>query len=352
MRRRGFGEGAILAALLEENRLRCDPPLPDDEVGRVAASIGKRAPAADAASEGEAVSAKLTVVDVCDFLKMEIPPREYMLSPWLLCQSTNMIYAPHGTGKTLLGLSLAYAIASGGELFGWKASRPRRVLYLDGEMLAASLQERLTAIVAGADLEPEPGMLKIVTPDLQEGFMPNLGTVGGQAVISEAIDAHGAELTIVDSLSSLLRTEASENDDVSWGPVAHWALQQRVKRRSLIFFHHANRQGGQRGTSKREDILDTVLALRPGAEHEANKQARFEIHIEKSRALCEKFVPIEAELTLGQDGQAVWVSKPLALSLRDRMLRMLEDGMKKSEIAEELRVARSYVYKVASEAKK
>jgi putative DNA primase/helicase len=39
MRARGMSREAIEAALLEDNRLRCDPPLPEPEVRRVAASI-------------------------------------------------------------------------------------------------------------------------------------------------------------------------------------------------------------------------------------------------------------------------------------------------------------------------
>jgi hypothetical protein len=39
MRHRGCGEEAILAALLAENARRCQPPLPDDEVARIARSI-------------------------------------------------------------------------------------------------------------------------------------------------------------------------------------------------------------------------------------------------------------------------------------------------------------------------
>jgi hypothetical protein len=46
MRRRGASEGAIAAALMVENRLRCDPPLSDDEVRRIAVSITRYAPAA------------------------------------------------------------------------------------------------------------------------------------------------------------------------------------------------------------------------------------------------------------------------------------------------------------------
>ncbi len=39
MRRRGMTQHAIESALLEENRLRCDPPLPEEEVRRIAESV-------------------------------------------------------------------------------------------------------------------------------------------------------------------------------------------------------------------------------------------------------------------------------------------------------------------------
>jgi len=47
MRRRGFGEAALLAALLAENAARCLPPLPDAEVAKVACSVARYAPAPD-----------------------------------------------------------------------------------------------------------------------------------------------------------------------------------------------------------------------------------------------------------------------------------------------------------------
>ncbi len=48
MRRRGMAGPAILAALTAENSTRCVPPLPDDEVARIAASVSRYAPAPDA----------------------------------------------------------------------------------------------------------------------------------------------------------------------------------------------------------------------------------------------------------------------------------------------------------------
>jgi hypothetical protein len=45
MRRRGMSAEAIAAALLVENAERCDPPLPDDQVRKIAESVARYAPA-------------------------------------------------------------------------------------------------------------------------------------------------------------------------------------------------------------------------------------------------------------------------------------------------------------------
>jgi bifunctional DNA primase/polymerase-like protein/uncharacterized protein DUF3987/primase-like protein len=48
MRKRGMAPEAIEAALLAENQTRCDPPLAEREVRRIAASVGRYQPAPDA----------------------------------------------------------------------------------------------------------------------------------------------------------------------------------------------------------------------------------------------------------------------------------------------------------------
>ena len=52
MRRRGMSENAISAALLEENRRRCSPPIEDDEVKQIAASVAKYTPSIDGIAAG------------------------------------------------------------------------------------------------------------------------------------------------------------------------------------------------------------------------------------------------------------------------------------------------------------
>ena len=69
-----------------------------------------------------------------EFLNLYIPPRQMLLSPILPERSLAMLYAPRGVGKTLLGLSIGLAVASGSPLLRWSTPHPRRVLYVDGEM--------------------------------------------------------------------------------------------------------------------------------------------------------------------------------------------------------------------------
>jgi hypothetical protein len=53
-----------------------------------------------------------------------------------------------------------------------------------------------------------------------------------------------------------------ENEGESWVPMATWALARRREGRSVVFVHHAGKSGQQRGSSRREDLLDTVICLK------------------------------------------------------------------------------------------
>ena len=77
--------------------------------------------------------------------------------------------------------------------------------------------------------------------------------------------------------------------------------------------HHAGKAGQQRGTSRREDILDTVIALRRPEEYEASEGARFHWHFEKARGFQgDDASPFEATLHLDDKAGARWQITPLA----------------------------------------
>jgi hypothetical protein len=284
----------------------------------------------------------IVVVNLMDFVTQEIRPRERIMTPWLLTQSLNMLYAWRGVGKTHVALGIAFATASGGSFLKWKADKPRRVLFLDGEMPAASMQERLKGLVAGSDEDFDPEYFRLVTPDLQTGAMPDLATYEGQ----EAIDSimGDTELVVIDNLSSLARSGGRENDAESWLPIQPWALRQRQQGRSVLFIHHSGKGGAQRGTSKREDILDTVISLKRPAEYNPADGAVFEVHFEKTRDMHgEDAQPFEARLQTDQHGLAVWTSSSVEDSTFDRVVTLANDGLNQKDIATELGINKSNV---------
>lgn len=122
---------------------------------------------------------KFTVIDVDQFISLAIPPREHVLTPWLPEQGLCMIYAPRGIGKTYVALNIAYAVASGTAFLHWKAPKPRGVLYLDGEMPAALMQERIKGIVT-TNQHPIKAPFRLLTPDMQEGTLPDLSLTSNQ----------------------------------------------------------------------------------------------------------------------------------------------------------------------------
>ncbi len=254
-----------------------------------------------------------------------------------------MIYAKRGVGKTQFVMGFGYAVAAGAQFMGWSAPEPRKVLHIDGEMPAASLQQRLAELVKANDKEPPKGYLRIITPDLQPRGMPDLALLDGQMAIDEQVEDDTA-LIIVDNLSSLVRWGGSENDAESWLSVSEWALRHRAKGRAILFVHHAGKSGQQRGTSKREDLLDLVLALRHPTDYDPSQGARFEVHFEKARGLFGADVdPFEAALGTDDQGRQAWATSPLENSTYERSIELHGLGLSVTDIARELEVHKSTI---------
>jgi len=65
------------------------------------------------------------------FQGLTYPPINPILGPWA-SQQINLVFAPSGAGKTMFGLSLAYAMAEGEDFLGWKFhGEPRTVLAVE-----------------------------------------------------------------------------------------------------------------------------------------------------------------------------------------------------------------------------
>jgi putative DNA primase/helicase len=294
------------------------------------------------------MTARLRPLNAGEFLALNFPPRELILDPWLPTQGLAMIHSARGIGKTHLALSIAYVVATSTGLLGWSAPTPRRVLYIDGEMPATAMQRRLSAIVAGSSGElPAPDYLRLLCADVIEGGLPDLATAAGRTEIDAAIGE--AELIIIDNISTLVRS-GKENEAESWLPVQDWALAHRRAGRSILFIHHAGKGGLQRGTSRREDVLDTVITLRRPADYTTDQGARFEILLEKGRCVHgDDARPIEARYE-ERNSAAVWTRTEIADAEVTRVADALRDGMSIRDAADELGMHRSKVERLKKKA--
>lgn len=281
-------------------------------------------------------------LEVDALLARNFTPRTPLLAPILTSQSLTMVYGPRGIAKTHVALGMAWALSSGGRFLEWEAPNPVPVLYLDGEMPGADLKERVATIASNSSTQPPKGYLRFMTPDAQaDWIVPNLYTPEGQASIAAIVG--DAKVIIVDNLSCLVRG-GKENEGESWQPVAEWALRQRAAGRSVIFIHHAGKGGQQRGTSKREDLLDNVISLRRPSDYTPEQGARFEVHFEKARALYgEDVQPIEAALETMPDGSQNWKVRKVADATDEQIIELADLGMSSREIGNELAINGSTV---------
>jgi putative DNA primase/helicase len=284
--------------------------------------------------------ASLFSLSVEELLAREIKPREMLLDPILPEQGLAMLYSYWGIGKTFLSLGIAAAIASGGRFLCWTAARPRSVLYVDGELPARTLQERIAIILAGMEgIGPPPGTFRVVTPDFLECPMPDLATHQGQTLLEPHLE--GVDLLILDNLSALCR-EGNENEGEAWLPVQDWALGLRRRGMSVLLLHHAGKNKSQRGTSRREDLLDTAITLKHPSDYVSSEGLRCEVHFEKTRAMLgQSAKPFEIRLQSGPDGRAIWTMRELEDAKAQQAAELFEGRATVRDVAEELGISRS-----------
>jgi putative DNA primase/helicase len=185
---------------------------------------------------------------------------------------------------------------------------------------------------------------------MQRVPMPDLGEPAGRESLDQIIDRENIGLVILDSLSTLVRS-GIENDAESWAPIQDWAMGHRWQGRTMIFVHHEGKGGKPRGTSKREDVLDTMIGLKARPDLAGDEDAAFELIFTKSRAFYGKAAaPLLVRLSTAT-GTAKWTSQTALQNTRDRVSEMLKQGYKPIDIAKQLGLSRGRILQIVKEMK-
>ena len=277
-----------------------------------------------------------------EFTLATFPVRDHVLVPIIPVGGTAMVFGQRGGGKTHVAIGISYAAATGTSFLRWRAPVPRRVFHVDGEMPGAALQERFEAVIAGADaIPPTDDHLRLLPMDAQElGASINLAREPDQKMLEAMLD--GYDLLVLDNISTLING-GRENDAKSWDSVQAWLLRLRRRGMSVLLIHHAGRSDNARGTSKREDILDTIVHLKRPADYAPDQGARFEVHLTKARGVFgDEARPFEARMEI-RNGATVWTTRDLVDVEADQVATMTAEGLSVRDIAEEIGISKSTV---------
>lgn len=298
---------------------------------------------------GKAPDLSPALVDFKALAALEIPERRRHL-PFLPERGIIMVHGSRGIGKSMFGLGMASALVTGDPFLRWPVTSPAGVLYVDGEMALDEVRTRAVALMPRPPIAPLYFLTgEMVYHRLQRDLV--LTSIGMQAAVGKILDDH-PEIRVIflDNISCLF-SGLDEDRKSSWEPIASWVLLLRHRGLSVVLIHHSGKGGQQRGTSGREDALDSVIQLSWPSEYSAQEGCRFELRFTKSRSVKgEEVAPLDVRLE-EVNGALTWTYRLLEESKLDQVKRLLADGVDRvSDIAEELGITWGYASKLKRQA--
>ena len=284
------------------------------------------------------------LISYADLASLDLPQRKGHL-PWLAEGCNVMVFGPRGIGKSMLQLGLAASLTTGTSFLKWRVQERVDVLYVDGEMQLDELRRRIT------DLSPEPpkGLHFIPSEWVYHRLHRDLILTGApmrDSLLQVLEGRPDIRVLILDNISCLF-SGIDENSKKDWEPINTWLIRLRHRGIATVLVHHGGKGGQQRGTSGREDSLDTVIQLDRPADYDPREGCHFELKFTKCRSVKgEEVGPIDVKLE-DQGGRLTWTWKPLEQSKEDQVRALLNDGIDNpSDIAEALGINRSYAWKL------
>ncbi len=214
---------------------------------------------------------KIKTITAHDLLAENFRERSMVIDPWLRTEETAVLWAASGVGKTMLALSLALAVAGGGKLADWSCPMARKVVYIDGEMHAQDIKDRIVALIeSGAVSLPDKDLalrnLKLIVRQRQDvgSTFYDLSTPESKAELLRLAGQDEIGLVILDNFTTLSDSLEDENDATQFKLVQDFFLQMKRCGVATILVHHSNKGGKQmRGSTALETTFEVILGLTP-----------------------------------------------------------------------------------------
>ena len=215
------------------------------------------------------------IFDAEQLMKMDIK-REYLIPDLLPSPSVVLIYGAGGDGKSMSAWTLAKHVSSGTPFVVRGSLVPIQkgpVLILNGDQPLTQLREQLEEVDY-----PVNTNTKILTDWQLQRY----------AQFVQLMKDYQPKLVIIDSLIGCSGGKAFDENKSDFATPLYWLTRNNgnlFPKTTILIIHHANKNGGFRGTSAIRDAVDETWALSKPSEEEAVRVGKFSrlITIEKSR---------------------------------------------------------------------
>lgn len=305
----------------------------------------------------------LKIPSLNQLLASDFKDRQYLLFPWLREQESCMVYSAAGVGKSMFALSAALAIAGGGTFLGWKPDERKtgngwRVLYVDGEMHIADIQERARLLI---DAVPELNRevagenLSFLARQHQEplALFPSITEAEGMTFMRERVSKGPFDLVILDNFSTLGEVE-DENAASSFNTIQEFLLSLKVQGVATLLVHHANKTGEDfRGSSKLAATFETIILLERLKDETEHGAAQFRVRWDKVRAggpkrkVQDVVAKLITEQQFNEPSRLMWDYEAEGLDRLDEIKERLFDGefINQKEISDHFGVSKTMAKK-------
>lgn len=220
--------------------------------------------------------------------KFEMP--DVLLEPWLRVGDRMMLHAGDGLGKSWVAMAVAMAVAGGGSVMGWQATRPAKVLFIDAELSFAELDARQSALLHTLEDVDEAALDENLRTVSQVDFGQDAGEWPTPERDTDELlrwaGEHGAELVVFDNVFGL--TEVTDaNQAAQWRPLIQLTRRLKSSRCASLLVHHDSKTGahsptGYSGSADLSRELDVRLHMQPMKAREQG-EAAFRLTCRKDR---------------------------------------------------------------------
>ena len=304
-----------------------------------------------------------------EMVQTKYPEPKFMLDPIIREKTVTQISGDYGSGKSMTGMQMAVCFSSGLDFLHWKnRSAPRPVLYVEGEMPAVDIRERVLEMTESI-IDPnsseiifrQDNLFILTLDDLDlAGFKFGFerlavtnnedGAAKGRLLIENTIkeikERKGQyPVLFLDNISALCSIEENKSQD--WSGLVNWFMRLKTMGVVIVYFHHTNKSNGSAsGSNMALRLVDTHIILKklaPDQKFELEgKSVQCSVNFDK----CRNFGGSQSKPFILTFNRGKWAKYPMLTAIDWKILKYHNEGLSVEEmINEDKSLAKSTVYR-------